>query len=142
MTTESPVDERTAVEPLRAIALTVSLTVKDLARSTAWYRDVLGFAVDERHERDGKLRAVSLRAGDVRIVIGQDDGAKGWDRVKGEGFSVQFTTEQNIDAIAARIVDRGGSLADGPLDTPWGARVVRLIDPDGFKLTVASPRAR
>jgi uncharacterized glyoxalase superfamily protein PhnB len=120
MTTESPVDERTAVEPLRAIALSVSLTVKDLARSMAWYRDVLGFTVDERHERDGKLRAVSLKAGDVRILIGQDDGAKGWDRVKGEGFSVHFTTEQNIDAIAALIVDRGGPLAEGPLDTPYG----------------------
>ncbi len=142
MTTESPVDERIAVQPFRASALRVSLTVKDLARSTAWYRDVLGLTIDEKHERDGKLRAVSLRAGDVQIVIGQDDGAKGWERVKGEGFSVQFTTEQNIDAIAARIVDRGGSIADGPLDTPYGTRVFRLIDPDGFKLTVSSPRAR
>ena len=85
---------------------------------------------------------MSLGAGGVQIVIGQDDGAKGWERVKGEGFSVQFTTEQNIDAIAARIVDRGGSLADGPLDTPYGTRVFRLIDPDGFKLTVSSPRPR
>jgi predicted enzyme related to lactoylglutathione lyase len=141
MTTESPVDERIAVEPFRASALRVSLTVKDLARSTAWYRDVLGFTIDEQHERDGKLRAVSLRAGDVQIVIGQDDGAKGWERVKGEGFSVQFTTEQNIDAIAARIVDRGGSLADGPRHALRNASL-RLIDPDGFKLTVASPRAR
>ena len=142
MTTESPVDERTAVEPFRASALAVSLTVKDLAKSMAWYRDVLGFTVDEKHERDGKLRALSLRAGDVWILIGQDDGAKGWDRVKGEGFSLRFTTEQNIDAIARGIVDRGGSLAEGPIDTPWGARVFRLIDPDGFKLTVSSPRAR
>jgi len=28
-----------------------SLTVKDLDTSVAWYRDVLGFAVDRRHER-------------------------------------------------------------------------------------------
>ena len=40
MTTESPVDERIAVEPFRASALRVSLTVKDLARSTAWYREI------------------------------------------------------------------------------------------------------
>ena len=142
MTMESPVDERTAVEALRASALSVSLTVKDLARSLAWYRDVLGFTVDEKHEREGKLRAVSLRAGDVLILIGQDDGAKGWDRIKGEGFSLRFTTEQSIDAIARGIVDRGGSLAEGPIDTPFGSRVFRLIDPDGFKLTVASPRVR
>jgi len=86
--------------------LQASLTVKDLETSLAWYRDVVGFAVDQKHERAGKLMAVSLKAGDVRILINQDDGAKGLDRVKGEGFSLQFTTDQNVDEIASRI-DRG-----------------------------------
>src|SRR5258705_10780854 len=65
-----------------ARALSAALTVKDLEKSLAWYRDVIGFAVDQRHEREGVLRAVSLKAGDVQILIGLDDGAKGWDRVK------------------------------------------------------------
>jgi hypothetical protein len=30
----------------------------------------------------------------VRILLNQDDGAKGFDRVKGEGFSLMFTTAQ------------------------------------------------
>jgi len=130
-----------STQSLRARSLQASLTVKDLEKSLAWYRDVVGFEVDRKHEREGRLRAVSLRAGDVRILINQDDGAKGWDRAKGEGFSLQITTEQNVDAIAKSITQRGGTLESEPADTPWGARIFRLRDPDGFKLTISSPHA-
>jgi uncharacterized glyoxalase superfamily protein PhnB len=125
-------------EQLHAESLEASLTVKDLPSSLIWYRDVLGFTVDRTHERAGQLIAVSLRAGAVRLLIGQDDGARGFDRVKGEGFSLQLTTRQPADDLAARIRQRGGILDSGPVDTPWGARVVRLRDPDGFRLTIAS----
>ena len=84
---------------------------------------------------------MALIAGDVRLSINQDDGAKGWDRVKGEGFSLRITTDQNIDEIAKRIKDRGGILESEPADMPWGARLFRLKDPDGFKLAISSPRA-
>src|SRR5437016_5233762 len=130
--------QRPETESLEARSLSASLTVKDLERSLAWYQHVVGFTVDRKHEREGKLRAVSLRAGDVRILIGQDDGAKGWDRVKGEGFSLQITTNQNVDEIAKRIKQLGGTLEMEPRDMPWGARVFRLKDPDGFKLTISS----
>lgn len=128
-------------KPLRGRTLSASLTVKDLPKSVAWYHEVVGFAIDRKHEREGKLRAVSLSAGDVRIVIGQDDGAKGWDRVKGEGFSLQITTDQNVDEMAKRIKELGGTLDLEPRDMPWGARVFRLRDPDGFKLTISSAPA-
>jgi lactoylglutathione lyase len=120
--------------------ISVSLTVKDLIRSLAWYTEVFGFEVVQRYEREGELRAVSLKAGDVRILIGQDDGARGWDRVKGEGFSLQITTAQNIDELAKRIQEQGGTLDSEPVDTPWGARMFRLRDPDGFKYTISSER--
>ena len=126
----------------QARTLQASLTVKDLQKSLTWYQDVVGFAVDQKHEREGKLRAVSLKAGDVRLLINQDDGAKGWDRVKGDGFSLQLTTDQNIDEIANRIKKLGGSLDSEPADMPWGARVFRLRDPDGFKLVISSERRR
>ena len=145
MSNKSPVPDvvtrRAEPEPFRARTLSASLTVKDLQKSLAWYQDVLGFAVDRKHEREGKLMAVSLRAGDVRLLIGQDDGARGWDRVKGEGFSLQITTDQNVDEIANRIKALGGTLESQPADTPWGARVFRLRDPDGFKLTISSTPA-
>ena len=65
----------------------------------------------------------------------------GTDRVKGVGFSLQITTPQNVDAIAARAKRAGATLDSEPTDV-WGARGFRLRDPDGFRLTVSTPRAR
>jgi uncharacterized glyoxalase superfamily protein PhnB len=141
MTSPSSADsagDRAVAAPLIGTSLGASLTVNDLQKSLTWYRDVLGFTVDRQHERDGKVMAISLRAGDVRLLIGQDDGAKGLNRVKGEGFSLQVTTTQNIDALAAGVIARGGTIDAGPVDMPWGARMFRLRDPDGFRFTISS----
>jgi len=126
-------------EPFLGVSLSASLSVNDLEKSLAWYRDVLGFTIHQKHERGGKLMAVSLRAGDnVRVLITQDDGARGSDRVKGEGFSLMITTDQSIDDIAKRILDGGGTLELAPTDTPMGVRIFRVRDPDGFKFTISS----
>ncbi len=83
--------------------------------------------------------AASLKAGSVQVLLTQDDGAKGAERQKGEGISLQFTTSQNIDELAQQIKERGGTLATEPADA-MGARVFRLRDPDGFKLVISSER--
>ena len=85
-------------------------------------------------------RAVSLRAGNARIVIGQDDGAKGFDRVKSEGFSLYLTTRQDIDALARQVKQRGGQPVSEPETTPWGTRLFRVKDLDGFGFAISSPR--
>lgn len=131
---------RAQPESFRARELTASLTVSDLARSIAWYRDVVGFHVDREHQRDGRTIAASLRAGSVRILLAQDDGAQGLDRARGVGFSLQFTTAQSVDELAHRIMSHGTTLDSEPHDA-WGARVFRVRDPDGFKLVISSERS-
>jgi predicted enzyme related to lactoylglutathione lyase len=126
-------------ESFRGRELSASLTVKDLERSLSWYRDVVGFTVDHVFERDGARFAVALKAGAVRILLTRDDGAKGLDRAKGEGFSLMITTAQDVDALAQRIKERGGVLASEPADM-HGARAFRLVDLDGFRLTISSER--
>ena len=144
MNTNSPTPDnsgkRAESESFNASTFSISLTVKDLGTSLTWYHDVLGFTIDRKIERDGKLRSVALSAGVARISINQDDGAKGWDRIKGLGFSLNITTEQNIDTIANRIKELGGTLDTEPADMPWGVRLFRLKDPDGYKLAISSPR--
>src|SRR5689334_4448753 len=121
-------------------ALRASLTVRDIAHSLAWYRDGLGFVVDREFARDGRLFAISLRAGSVRVLLTQDDGARGADRVKGEGLSLSIVTTQDLDAIAQRIAEHTGT-AVAAEDSRFG-RVLRVQDPDGFRFVLMpEPRA-
>lgn len=119
----------------------VSITVKDLQKSVAWYQNVVGFGIERTYEFNGKVGIVAMKAGDVRINLNQDDGAKGWDRIKGLGFSINIWTTEDIDGIANRIKTSGGTLDSEPVDAPWGARFFRLTDPDGYKLAVLKPLA-
>ena len=122
----------------RLRAASPAMTVNDIHRSLAWYRDVFGFAAGERWEKDGALLGVEMKAGGVSFWLGQDDWAKGRDRKKGEGFRLYCTTTQDVDALAKAIASRGGILDTPPRDTPWGGREFALVDPDGFKVTVAN----
>lgn len=128
------------VEPFQVRSLGLSLTVKDFARSLAWYTQVLGFAKARDFVREGVITGAALTAGDTEISLNQDDGKKGKDRVLGQGFSIRLTTEQNIDEIAARVKDAGGKLDSEPADMPWGARIFTITDPDGYRFVVSSPR--
>ena len=140
MTAEQANGPGTALEPLAGEELAVSLTATDLETSLAWYCEALGFRVTQRYEREGKPVAAAIAAGAVRILLGQDDGAKGWDRVKGQGFSLQITTRQDIEALARRAQDAGAVLETPVTQTPWGVRIFRVRDPDGFLFTISSPR--
>jgi lactoylglutathione lyase len=130
--------ERRQPESLRLRSASPSFTVNDLQRSLAFYRDVLGFTENERWERDGALHGVELVAGRVGVFLAQDDWQKGRDRVKGQGFRIYCDTAQDIDALARRIRERGGTLTEEPKDQPWGGRDFAVVDPDGFKITIAS----
>jgi uncharacterized glyoxalase superfamily protein PhnB len=123
---------------LRLGSASPAFTVNDLEKSLAWYRDVVGFAVEERWERDGKLAGVGLKAGDVFFMLGQDDWKKGRDRKKGEGVRIYFSTTQDVDALAKKIKAGGCTLDYEPQDQPWGSRDFALTDPDGFKITIGA----
>jgi len=115
-----------------------SLTVGDLNASLAWYRDVLGFVVEQTWDEGGKVVGVSLRAGNVAFWLGQDDWKKGRNRKKGEGFRIFCMTKGSVDDVAKRIQAKGGRLDQGPTDQDWGVRDISLTDPDGFKITIAN----
>lgn len=125
-------------ESLRVRTITASLTVADLQRSLAWYRDVVGFTVGEVWEHGGKVGGVELKAGSAYLMLSQDDWAKGRDRVKGVGVGLYLNTAQDVDEVAAAIKARGGTLASEPTTQSWGTRSFALVDPDGFRLTISS----
>jgi uncharacterized glyoxalase superfamily protein PhnB len=126
---------------LNATTLGCSITCKDVAASIRFYTEVLGFGVAQSFERDGKVAGAVIHAGDIRIILNQDDGQLGWDRIKGQGFYLQINVAApaDVDATAGRIKAAGGTLLNEPADRPWGARMFQFRDPDGFKLGVSTP---
>jgi catechol 2,3-dioxygenase-like lactoylglutathione lyase family enzyme len=133
-----PARTRAGIGPLALRSASPSFTANDLDRSVEFYRDVLGFGVEETWKNDdGRVIGVSLKAGDVFFMIGQDDWKKGRDRQKGEGFRIYCETKKNVDELARQIEAKGGRLDSGPTDQPWGVRDISLTDPDGFKITIA-----
>jgi uncharacterized glyoxalase superfamily protein PhnB len=138
---EAPTREqsrRSDPETLRLRRVTPSLTVADVGESLRFYRDLLGFVVDEIWEQEGRRIGAALVAGSVTLLLSLDDGAMGADRLKGQGFRLHLSTVQDVDHLAAMVEARGGMLQEGPTDMPWGARAFTVIDPDGFKLTIAA----
>jgi uncharacterized glyoxalase superfamily protein PhnB len=126
---------------LNATLLGCSITCKDVEASIRWYHEVLGFGVDQTFERDGKVAGASMRAGDIRIVLNQDDGKLGWDRIKGQGCYLQINVAAyaDVDSAAARIKAAGGTVLNEPGDRPWGVRMFQFKDLDGFKFGVSTP---
>ena len=120
---------------LNAIGLAPILTVDDLDQSLEFYQR-LGFRIEQRYEREGRLVGMMVRAGEARLNLSQDDWAKGRDRAKGIGVRLFIVTDQNVDQLAAQATEAGLHLERETTDMPWG-RSFDLTDPDGFKVTVA-----
>jgi uncharacterized glyoxalase superfamily protein PhnB len=132
--------KRKKPETLRLRESVAGLTVNDIAKSIAWYRDVLGWTVGEEWRSEGTLMGAEMLAGRISVFLGQDDFKKGRDRKKGEGFRLYFRTAQSVDDLAAWIKSRGGTLDHDPKDEPWGERDLGITDPDGFKITISNVR--
>lgn len=85
--------------------------------------------------------AAVVVAGDCRVVLNQDDGKLGWDRIKGQGLYLQINVAgaADVDAAAERIRAYGATLLNEPADRPWGVRMFQFLDLDGFKMGVSTP---
>jgi lactoylglutathione lyase len=123
---------------LNATSITPNITTNDLEKSIRFYTEGLGFEVEERHEHEGKLVYVSLRAGGASLGLGQDNFAKGRDRKKGVGQRLWIATDQDLDALAARAKAAGLELDTEVTPLDWGGRAFSLTDPDGFAISVVS----
>ena len=100
---------------INATNLGCSITCKDLAASIRFYRDAIGFGVAQTFENEGKVAGAVVAAGDCRIVLNQDDGKLGWDRIKGQGFYLQINVAGAFKAEALVILtDQVGLLKNFP----------------------------
>ena len=109
----------------------VHLTVSDLDRALAFYRDVLGFDVTARYGPD----AVFLAAGDYHHHIGLNTWAGRGAPQPAPGttglyhFAILFPDRPALAAAVRRVLDHGTAL-DGASDHGV-SEAIYLRDPDG-----------
>ena len=111
------------------------LAVPDLARSSAFYRDVLGFEIHEL--APGWLMYVS---GGCRIMAGECPDAIP-PRALGDHSYFGYLVVEDVDGYHRRAVERGAEIVKPLRDEPWGTREFGLRTADGHRVMIAG-RAR
>lgn len=111
---------------------TVWLPVTDLDRAVGFYRDALGLDVAEQQSEWAELKADGL-------TIGLN--ARSEETPSGDGGAVvAFRVDDDIEAAAGQLRDKGVDLAGEVSEHPWG-KVVTFADPDGNDLQLYQPPA-
>jgi glutathione S-transferase fosA5 len=111
----------------------ILLTVSDMSRSVAFYRDVMGMRMEYR-----SLHFAMLRAGNYGVALSSRPWAfekKG--EPKGIGMIPHFTTA-NMDEFAARLKKNGISWLRAPVRESFGIEAF-VTDPDGYQWAVLAP---
>ena len=114
--------------------------VRDIAASTAFYRDVLGLRVAEDHGDfvafDGQF-AIHDGAALARTVWGDEDAGDAGGPY-GRRNLVLYFEDDDIDGCFARLKDRV-ELIHGLERQAWGQRVFRFYDPDRHVIEIGEP---
>jgi catechol 2,3-dioxygenase-like lactoylglutathione lyase family enzyme len=126
----SALDPREAV-PRITSPVSRHLGTSDVARATAFWRDVLGFDVRGSHDTG----VTDLVSGAARVRLGTRDWAPDFsDEGRAPGSAIVFFETDNAEALRSAITERGGH--PSPLENVnWiKMRVFEVRDPDGHAL--------
>lgn len=107
----------------------IALQVRDLAASAVFYRDVFGFAQQDRNPPGAVVFATKPVALALREPLRTlpDKGPLG------TGMVLWIACE-DADAFHDRVVERGGKVLSPPSDSPFG-RFFVASDPNGYAIT-------
>lgn len=116
----------------------MSLFVDDVQQAKGFYQDVFGVPVVYEDEVSAALKFDNLIINLLKDseASGLVDPAPVADREAGSRFQVSIWVE-DVDAVCAHLQERGVTLLVGPVDRPWGMRVVTFTDPAGHSWEVA-----
>ncbi len=107
----------------------VTLAVRDMARSVAFYRDGIGLSL--LYGGEG-ADFTSFRVGGGYLNLTLTNGEVNW-----WGRAIFYV--DNVDQMYVRVVAAGLAPDMAPADAPWGERYFHITDPDGHELSFARP---
>lgn len=105
------------------------IAVHDLARSAAWYRDVLGFEIHEVGDpgwRWFQRDACVILAGECPDALTPAD--------TGDHAYFAYVDVDGIDAFHAGVLARGADTIKPLRDEPWGMREFGIRTIDGHRM--------
>jgi lactoylglutathione lyase len=116
------------------IALITILT-DDAPRLVAFYRDVLGFAVENPLDNYTEFRSEGVRFAvcDRTELVNATHHPSFSEPAKGHAFELAFPlpTRDDVDRAYAEITANGATPIQSPATMPWGQRTAFFADPDG-----------
>lgn len=112
------------------------LAVPDLERSTAYFRDALGFRVEWPEGTGWQL----LSRGGVRIMIGHCPDAVP-PSAMGDHSYFEYLHVDDVDALHEELVSRGALIQQPPANKPHGMREFLVATPDGHRLMIGQDLA-
>ena len=121
-------------------SITPNLLVRDVAKSTAFYRDVLGFTMGETVPDKEPFVFVWMKHGDVSVFL-NDIKAAEHDyppaaKMPQGGTAALFFIITDVDGYHARVAPKANVIM--PLKTQfYGMREFAVTDPDGHIITFA-----
>lgn len=108
----------------------ISLQVRDLAASRAFYTEVLGLAVDPRFDTADFVlfdtNSIPFALSEAKVNL--DEAPRpGW------GVTLWIDSD-NIDELYTKLETAGTTIIKRPFDSPFGRALV-FADPDGYQIT-------
>jgi len=131
------------VSELRPIALTPHLFVRHTDDAVRFYASAFGAVELFRNALpDGRVLFVELALGGGRVLISEETPslkALAPSTIGGSPVMLMLEVE-DVDAVAARAVEAGGTLEMPVQEMFWGERYGVLVDPFGHRWAVSTVR--
>jgi PhnB protein len=123
--------------------VTPQLTLDTAAQTIDWYKKALGAEeVSRAVGPDGKIMHAELRIGNSRIMVNDVMGPSKGPKASGGSPASLWLYVEDCDALFNRAVQAGAQILAGPMgqlqDQFWGDRSGTVIDPEGYKWTIAT----
>ena len=111
--------------------LWVTINVKDMDKSMAFYRDVVGMAVDRTMNPTPDMRIAFMGAGETKVELIYDP--RGMDRDYGKDLTLGFEVE-SIESISKALGAAGVAIESGPHQPNPMLKFIYVRDPNGVRV--------
>ena len=159
-TTEKPAGKRRASRPARRakrrssaaarselpnwvapgmLAVNTHLTVGNIERALGFYEKAFGF----KRQRwmpgpDGDLMHAELTHEGCVVMLGLESDQSRLPAEPSNTIVDLYVYVKDVDSVASRTREAGGTVTDEPKDQFWGDRTAVVVDPDGHRWTLAT----